>query len=568
MNSTNSTSRSQGVLSKMMHGDCYEYMALARIVDTVRLTGNVAKFFECMDSTAIDAMQTEVFMQVFAGTLDSGLYAEKTAQTVVKMLCEFLNEYDNGAAEGEAMAFTWQSYRSIAKRFIQAWVADGWMLYTPEEELKDATIPAYYVINSAMLKRSIQHLLHDEAKVNYRFIQRGTKHAEGALAMSAHKFSVNLSRAKHCADWLNKGYYLNRKGEWTMAKTDCIADMDKLESQRQTLAQARIAYSTKPNGWHFEVKADFRGRLYYISGMLNPQAGGVAGYILGNDEEVTYDSTASFAQFISVVTGDRALADACNLLNYTSTAKDFYGNVYALASGKACPAKASFEREVAKQYLMPKAYGSSDEASRTRAINMAVEAGNDEAAAAGIVDVLTTYNGLNVVKNHASKAAEKAAEQDEQLSWVTPSGFVVTQNYWQTAQEVWKTGETENEFIPTKLTFKEPTGKVQVQKTDDDSRSAVVAAAANFIQSLDAAFMALVQAEYYTATGKTIVGVHDSFTLGDAADVPLFLDIAWKVFCTMAQSPELADMREVIGLPQKSLLWINPNRRPLFLDQE
>jgi hypothetical protein len=568
MNSMNSSSRSQRDLNQNDNGlpvdAIYDGMALSRIVETVRLTGSVAAYFNGADFQMLDKEQLHVFMSVFADTLSAGLYTEKSAQFVIKETATVIM-LDDGASLCDD-AEDWRAYRNIAKRFIQAWVADGWMLYQPEEQLGENTLPARYVLNSGMLKQTIMHMLHDEPCILPRFIKAGTVHHDGAMAMSAHRFTVNIRRAKECSEWLAKGYFLNRKNCWTMAVSD--ADIAKLEAQRQALASARIAYSQKPNGWHYQVKADFRGRLYYVSGMLNPQAGGVAGYILGHDDQVTYDSTASFAQFISVVTGDRALADACNLLNFTDNVKDFYGNVYALASGNACPAKDSFERAVAKSYLMPKAYGSGDETSRDRALQMAQEEGQDVDAAAAIVDVLTTYDGLNVVKKHASNAAGNLAEEGKQLEWVTPSGFTVKQNYWVTASEQWKTGESSNEYIPTAVTFKERTGIVKVDRDAEDNRSAIVAAAANFIQSLDAAFMAMVQAEYHKRTGKTIVGVHDSFTLDSAADVPEFLSIAWSVFCGIVASEELDGMREVIGLPHKDILWINPRRMPHFLDQE
>ena len=573
MNSMNSASRSTSESSAMMsaiQGEIYKGMSLSRIVECVRLTGTVREFFEHYADTAdaADELQTSVFINTFKNALDSGLYQQYSVQKVVQLVSESLVTLDDGEIDA-TLPTEWRMYRNIAKRFVQAWHADGWLEYQPEMDTRseDKKIPAYYVVNAKMLKRSIQHLLHDDPCIQERYIKRGTVHAEGAFAMSSHKFRVNIARAKECSEYLAKGYFLNKKGFWQMADDKNHKEMAKLEQQREALAQARIAYALKPNGWHYAVKADFRGRLYYVSGMLNPQAGGVAYYILTDDNQVTYDSTASFAQFISVVTGDRALADACNLLNYTDTVKDFYGNVYAIASGLDCPVKDSFEREVAKQYLMPKAYGSSDEASRDRAICMAQEAGHDADAAAAIVDVLTTYEGLNRVKDAASNAAQLLAEAGKQLQWVTPSGFTVTQNYWVTISEEWNTGEKGNEYIPTRVTFKERTDVVKVDRNEEDSRSAVVAAAANFIQSLDAAFMAMVQERFYKETGATVIGIHDSFTF-DKQHIDTFKIIAWQAFYDLAHSAELAKMRDVIGLPQKELLWLNPKRIPHFIDKE
>ena len=570
LNSMNSTSRSTSESSTMIPGELYEGMSLSRILECVRLTGSTREFFENYASSAedADALQTNVFISTFKAALDSGLYQQFSVQKVIRATSETLVEIDGGCIDATTPT-DWRTYRNITKRFIQAWHADGWLEYQPEIDTRsaDKKIPAYYVLNAKMLKRSIQHLLHDAPCVNPRYIKSGTVHKEGALAMSSHKFRVNVERAKECSDFLAKGYFLNKKGFWQMADANNSKELAKLQQQREALAQARIAYAMKPNGWHYEVKADFRGRLYYVSGMLNPQAGGVAYYMLTTDEQVTYDSTASFAQFISVVTGDRHLADACNLLNYSDKVKDFYGSVYSIASGLPCPAKDSFEREVAKQYLMPKAYGSSDEASRERAIRMAEEAGHDTAAAAAIVDVLTTYDGLNRVKDAAGAAAEALAAKGKQLSWSTPSGFTVTQNYWVTVTEEWNTGEKGNEYIPTRVSFKERTDIVKVDRTEEDSRSAVVAAAANFIQSLDAAFMAMVQARFYKETGATIIGIHDSFTF-DKEHAETFKAIAWQTFCDLARSEELQAMRDVIGLPQKEIIWLNPKRIPHFIDRE
>lgn len=583
-NSMNSTSRSTSESSTMMpanqgnaamntqaiQGDIYEGMGLSRILECARLTGAVREFFESYANSAedADALQTSVFISTFKAALDSGLYQQFSAQKVIKSVCATLVEIDGGCIDATTPT-DWRMYRNIAKRFIQAWHADGWLEYQPEipTRSEDKKIPAYYVLNSKMLKRSIQHLLHDEPCIMRRYIKPGTVHEEGALAMSSHKFSINVERAKECSEFLAKGYFLNKKGFWQMADDKNHREIAKLQQQREALAQARIAYAMKPSGWYYQVKADSRGRLYYVSGMLNPQSGGVAYYILTTDNQVTYDSTASFAQFISIVTGDRHLADACNLLNYTGTARDFYGNVYALASGLPCPAKDSFEREVAKQYLMPKAYGSSDEASRERAVQMAKEAGHDPEVAAAIVDVLTTYGGLNVLKDAASNAALRLAAKGKQLSWVTPSGFTVTQDYWVTVSEEWNTGEKGNEYIPTRVTFKERTDVVKVDRTEEDSRSAVVAAAANFIQSLDAALMAMIQARFYKETGSTIIGIHDSFTF-DKEHEETFKAIAWQAFYDLAHSEELKEMRDVIGLPQKDLIWLNPKRIPHFIDKE
>lgn len=568
MNSMNSASRSPAESSAMMHG-----AMLHTVLTNTRLTGEVRAFFLSHTSDYHPEITAELATSVMAASFTDAIAAGKqnrmSTQFVLKavaLTCARLDDAHIDTIHHE----DFKLYLNIAKRFVQAYVADGSMLYHPEVTKFDGTkTQAYYALSAAALKRSIAELLHQEPCVDERFITKGTEHEAGALAMSEHRFSINIERAKECREWLEKGYFMNRKGFWQAAQEGNKAEQAKLLQQRQTFEEAKTAWRTAPNGWHYKVKADFRGRLYYISGMLNPQAGGIASYILMDDSLVTYDSTASFAQFISVVTGDAALAATCNLTNYSDTVHDFYGSVYAMAAGVPCPAKNTFEREVAKSYLMPKAYGSGDETSRNRAIQMAADAGEDVDAAAAIVESLKNYNGLNTVKNAASAAATVLAENGDQLQWLTPSGFRVKQNYWELDGMVWNTGSDYNEYIPTAITFRERSKRVAVDRDEaNGGRSAVVAAAANFIQSLDAAFMAKVQARFHKETGATCIGIHDSFTF-NAEHVEIFHRIAWAVFCEMAFSTALEDMRACIGLPRKKeLVWLNPNKIPKFIDKE
>lgn len=550
---------------------------LHTVLTNTRLTGETRAFFKShtydFDHDSCVELSDKVMLETFKDALATGLYQEFSPQYVLKaaaLACARLDDQHVDTVHSDDFTL----YLNCAKRFVQAWIADAVLLYHPARGYRnskgaDAETPAYYCLAANTLRRVITDLLHDAPTVDMRFIKEGSKHHKGAIAMSAHKFSINISRAKECKEWLDKGYYLNRKGYWQQCTKGNAAEEAKLEQQRQTMQQAREAYKAHPHGWHFEVKADFRGRLYYVSGMLNPQAGGVASYILEQGSYVTYDSTASFAQFIAIVTGDSALAGTCNLRNYSGTVQDFYGSVYAMAAGTAVPAKDSFTRAVAKAYLMPKAYGSGDETSRDRAIQMAQDEGQSIEEATTIVDALQGYDGLNTVKNAASAAAQMLAEAGKQLEWTTPSGFEVKQNYWELTSREWNTGHQFNEYIPTRITFKERTGRVAVDReSSNGNRSAVVAAAANFIQSLDAAFMALVQHYFHEETGSTIVGVHDSFTFREEYTED-FKRIAWRTFCEIAHSPELSAMRQTIGLaPHKDLIWLDVNRIPHFVDQE
>jgi len=534
--------------------ETYNGMALSRIVAKRRLVG-LQRMVLKAESICLDTLQSEVFTYAFAVNL------EISVQQVARAVSEAV--FNLTADIHQEAEFNLKDWLAVAKHIIHAFVADGWINYfaprTYQKEDKTfSQIPAYYTMTGAQRKKVIADILHDSPKVIKRYLKKGTAHYEGAIALSAKKFTINLER----------GHILNRDGQWVAVDLNNAKDAAKHDQQRRQFMDACNAYRAKPEGWHFAVKADFRGRLYYVSGMLNPQAGGVAAYLLGNDNTVTYDSTASFAQFISILTGDIHLANACNLRNFDGPVKDFYAETYAIASGNAAPAKNTVEREIAKKYLMPKAYGSGDETSAQRAMDTAKEAGIAEDVALAIVDSLKSYTGLNTVKDAASKAVMQLAAVGQQLAWTTPSGFNVKQNYWRTESLEWDTGEANQEYIPTSVTFKIKTDKVAVSAKDDDSneRSANVAAAANFIQSLDATFAALVAREWFKR-GNTLVAVHDSFTF-EAGQEEEFKLMAWQVFCKIADSKELADMRTCIDLPQKELFWINPNRVPQFIDRE
>lgn len=577
--------------------ETYNGMALSRIVAKRRLVG-LSRMVLKADSICLDTLQSEVFTYAFAVNLQTGYDEEISVQQVARAVSEAV--FNLTADIHQEPEFNLKGWLAVAKHIIHAFVADGWINYHAPKPYKKAdetwaTIPAFYTMTGAQRKKVIADILHDSPKVIKRYLKKGTKHHEGALALSAKKFTINLARGKIARENINKLRWLDRDGNWqqldytTPRSAECKEEhkltvilptgecvevecqdknLAKFKQQKAQFNDACNAYRAKPEGWHFAVKADFRGRLYYVSGMLNPQAGGVAAYLLGNDDTITYDSTASFAQFISILTGDIHLANACNLRNFDGPVKDFYAETYSIASGNAAPAKHTVEREIAKKYLMPKAYGSGDETSAKRAMDTAREEGIDEEVALAIVDSLRSYTGLNTVKTAASKAVMRLAAVGQQLAWTTPSGFNVKQNYWRTESLEWDTGESNQEYIPTSVTFKVKTDKVAVSAKEDEGneRSANVAAAANFIQSLDATFAALVAREWFKR-GNTLVAVHDSFTF-EAGKEEEFKLMAWQVFCRIADSKELADMRTCIDLPQKELLWLNPNRVPQFIDRE
>lgn len=533
---------------------------------------------------AAEDTQREYFARL---TQAAGDAAERlSVQFIFKALAEMAADNLN-STEG-ADVYDWSVCLPIAKRFVTAFVTDGWMRYTAAVKYSDGTqSQAYYTIDRELSIKSITVLCRDAGygRAVGQYLQTDTEHTDGANAMASYVFQLNSARGKEAHAMLRDGMYLTKAEQWKLAETP--KEKKRLDQQCRQFRAACEVKRAFPAGFSFDVKADFRGRLYYVAGMLNPQAGGVAGYLLTNSEQVTYDSTASFAQFIAVLTNDEKLGAACGLLNYSDTPSDFYAATLALATSAPQVEKSSPEREIAKAYLMPKAYGAGDEASKTRAAEIAEEKGIDPKMAGEIVDVLSKYEGLDVVKNASStRARYLAREHNQQLEWISPSGFTVVQNYWERRNHAWKVnGDTA--CCPTAITFSIKTETVRASFEDlaDDAtadeidvytaraeanakvKACDVAAAANFVQSLDAAFMAKCLATYKRATGKTFIAIHDSCTFNSRDEIAVFLPIAWEVFRAMANSAEIKAMRKEIGLAPANVHWLL-EAVPMFMAEE
>lgn len=517
--------------------------------------------FSGVEPEVLDIMQAEVFSRAFSNI--EGRTELQAANTFRRIAAVLADDGDN-----------WQTELSNARAFVQAFCADGLMLYTPARPTRQegVSLPATYTVNPGEVAKSVIHLIQSEATVlNHKGLMHGSKHYQGALAMSAHPFRINGERYRTATMHLKQGEFLTRSGTWKLAATS--KEKAKLEQQvAQAKAAHAVAWATEGKPYHWAVKCDRRGRMYYVAGMFSPQAGGIAEYVQTQEGAVDFDSTASFAQFIAVLTNDRALGEACNLLNYTGTPKDFYAEVFKQAVGKdAHIEKSSFERKTAKAYIMPKAYGAGDEACRNRTIELAEEEGFELTEVMPICDALAAYAALDTVKFAAAEAVEFKAKEGKQLAWVTPSGFMAEQAYWMPETHVWRCMKQAADYLPAQITFRINTDKVNIldrDAPDNGTKDARVAAAANIVQSLDAAFLARAVAAYYEKTGRTVKACHDSVQFADESEVETFKAIAWVEFCDMARGPEMQAMRKMLGLQVSKVLWLNADKAPAFMAQE
>lgn len=535
--------------------------ALAQIVLGSKYLYTRALFAD-MTAEELDALQDVIYAQAFNRIDNGGQFrTDLTAAGTFRRIAEAL-------ADDKAL---WSQQLNNAKAFVTAFVMDGLLTYTPSKPTRDPakSLPAFYSVNPDAVSRSIVTLLKSEPCVQFsKGLQKDSTHYAGALAMSAHAFSINGERFRIAAQHLKADEYLTRAGTWK--KAEGKKELAKLEQQRgQIRAAHAVAWHTKGEPFHFEVKADGRGRLYYVAGMLSPQAGGVADYVLGFDEEVSFDSTASFAQFIAVLTSDKSLGEACNLLNHTGTPKDFYAEVFHQATGNTRPSKDSLERKTAKAFVMPKAYGAGNEACKARAFELAEEEGiKDFATIEEICAALEKYQALDAVKHAGANLAMKEAKEGRQIEWITPAGFHAKQNYWMRESHAWKTGAADGSGIPAQITFSVDTEVVKIEKDDSDLHSSAnVAAAANIVQSLDASFLAECLAEYRQQTGKTLKACHDSVTFRSREEVQVFKAIAWEVFKRQARCTIMQQLRQQLGFTVSMCRWL-PDTAPAFMAEE
>lgn len=511
--------------------------------------------FAGLSAEELNALQQVIYVRAFG---EAGERMEFSAATVFRKVAQAI------ADDAEQ----WQVQLATAKTFVNAFCLDGMLSYTAARPTRDplVSIPAFYTLNPQIAAACVADMIRQQPEViPCKGLKKDSKHSIGAQAMSAHPFKVSRERYQIAARELKAGRYLTRAGTWQEAKTD----REKARYSQQVLqlkAGHAVAHAAQGRPYYWPVKCDRRGRMYYVAGIFSPQAGGVAEYLQSNDEQISLDSTASFAQFIAIITNDRSLARACNLTeSQTGQPLDFYAEVYKQATGLPLPTKSSFERQTAKAYIMPKAYGAGDDACRARAYELAEEAQFPIEEVGAICDALQNHKSLDSVKFAAGNAAEEAAKTNKQLEWVTPAGFHAEQAYWQTVSKAWKTGAGAADFIPSQITFKVPTGAVSLEK-DSGTNAAQVAAAANIVQSLDAAFLADCLAEFYTQTGQTVGACHDSVKLYPA-QLEEFREIAWQVFKRHANSIELQGIRKLLGFPVALIRWL-PEDPPFFMVEE
>lgn len=375
-------------------------------------------------------------------------------------------------------------------------------------------------------------------------------HSQAAHVLAQYVFKVDRANFTAARDMLEQGY-ANIKGVWYTVEqySDATVWQEVYDTQAATL---RVAYQTGkryPNGFSFHTFTDYRGRMYYRSGLLNPQGDQFTRSLLRIDGTTQYDSTASFAQFTAMLTGNVRMATACNLYNYSSAAKDFYTEA---AAAVGVTIRAGLTREVAKRFYMRKAYGSGFDGIAAACEELASTPAELDAVRCTLAG-LKRDNSMDILGGATVSYATTLAEQGRQAAWTTPSGKTVAQRYWeQQSVELQLARYAPVELAyPTKLEFKVATDKVALGQGRGEN--AARAMAANLVQSLDATFCAMLVLYMHKVHGVIMRTTHDAFRFPVGYE-DKFMTAAWQVYRAMNSSSELQTLRNMLGLDNTGLV--------------
>lgn len=319
---------------------------------------------------------------------------------------------------------------------------------------------------------------------------------------------------------------------------DGILRGDAYASRKATLedrlAQCKALLALPECAVYFDTAADFRGRLYFGGGRASPHNGKFARRAYAQAGEVTLDCRSSFAQMISLLTGDAALGRACGI--GTDADCDLYLQVAEQAG--IAREKAKAHRDALKHAIMPRAYGAGE--NRTKE---ALAGAFDDAEQ---IAILKRLDAFTRVCKRAQAAAAEFADDGDQLQWATPCGNRPQQEYWLQKSKSFCTGDNERLYYPASMALTIGTQYVQRDRTEFSS-GAVVGATANVVQSLDASLCADVICEFYDETGVVPFTVHDSFTVPREHEQTL-RRIVCEVMKSMYDAPEMQELRRMLKI--------------------
>lgn len=294
------------------------------------------------------------------------------------------------------------------------------------------------------------------------------------------------------------------------------------------------ALLTLPNcAVYFDTAADYRGRLYFGGGLASPHNGRFAREVFTREGEVTLDCRSSFAQMITLLTGDAALGRACGI--GTTENCDLYLQVAEQAGIPRAKAKA--HRDELKHAIMPRAYGAGEARSK-EALTSFSETEQ--------VSILKQLDSFTRITKRAQAAAAEFADDGDQLEWSAPCGNSPRQEYYIMKSAVFCTGSNDRLYYPPSFALTLRTQYVQKNRTEFQS-GAVLGSTANIVQSLDASLCADVICRHFGKTGEIPFTIHDSFTVKRENAASLKQTVC-EVMREMYTAPEMIELRKMLKI--------------------
>lgn len=350
--------------------------------------------------------------------------------------------------------------------------------------------------------------------------------------MSARPFYLNRARVRVELDQVTADLET-----LPQAWADGILRGEAYNSQKAALeakqAQCKALLSLPNSAVYFDTAADYRGRLYFGGGLASPHNGKFAREVFTREDEVTLDCRSSFAQMITLLTGDAALGRACGI--GTTDECDLYLQVAEQAGIDREKAKA--HRDALKHAIMPRAYGAGEARSK-EALTSFTESEQ--------VAILKRLDSFTRITKRAQTAAAEWADDGDELEWSTPCGNHPKQEYYVMKSAVFCTGSNDRLYYPPSFALTLRTQYVQKNRTEFQS-GAVLGATANIVQSLDASLCAEVICRFFDATDIVPFTIHDSFTIPkEHADT--LRKIVCEVMRDMYNDPEMIELRKMLKI--------------------
>lgn len=298
-------------------------------------------------------------------------------------------------------------------------------------------------------------------------------------------------------------------------------------------AQCKALLALPDSAVFFDTAADYRGRLYFGGGLASPHNGKFAREVFTRGDEVTLDCRSSFAQMISLLTGDAALGRACGI--GTTDECDLYLQVAEQAG--IAREKAKAHRAELKGAIMPRAYGAGEARSKE-----ALKSFSD----CEQVAILKRLDSFTRITKRAQAAAAEFADDGDQLEWSTPCGNHPRQKYFVMKSAQFCTGSNDRLYYPAAFALTLRTQYVQKNRTETQS-GAVLGATANIVQSLDASLCADVICRHFDKTGEVPFTIHDSFTV-KKENADSLRQTVCEVMRDMYTAPEMVALRKMLKI--------------------